>query len=249
MARRTHDGLAVITPGNLLQMVDRVLVVEDDHSVRTLVRLLLEDAGLVVVEASSGTQAIERFGIDPVDLVLLDLRLPGLNGFEVCRQLRRVSDVPIIMVTAQLDSHDVVAGLELGADDYVTKPFNDRELLARVRAQLRRRQSPPSASPLILTFGDLEVRVDEGRALKQGSPLPLTKTEFRLLCHLASNPNRVWSRDQLLEQIWGYSYEGDGRLVDTHIARLRSKIETDPANPQFIETARGLGYRFSTSSE
>ena len=102
---------------------------------------------------------------------------------------------------------------------------------------------------MILTFGDLEVRVDEGRALKQGSPLPLTKTEFRLLCHLASNPNRVWSRDQLLEQIWGYSYEGDGRLVDTHIARLRSKIETDPANPQFIETARGLGYRFSTSSE
>lgn len=249
MATGTRDGMAAIAPGSLLHMADRVMVVEDDHSVRTLVRLLLEDAGLVVVEAASGTQAIERFGIDPVDLVLLDLRLPGFNGFEVCRQLRRVSDVPIIMVTAQLDSHDVVAGLELGADDYVTKPFNDRELLARVRAQLRRRQNPPAASPLILTFGDLEVRVDEGRALKQGSPLPLTKTEFRLLCHLASNPNRVWSRDQLLEQIWGYSYEGDGRLVDTHIARLRSKVETDPANPQYIETARGLGYRFSTSSE
>ena len=131
-------------------MADRVMVVEDDHSVRALVRLLLEDEGLVVIEAATGAQAVDRFALEPVDLVLLDLRLPGMNGFEVCRQLRRVSDVPIIMVTAQNDSHDVVAGLEVGADDYVTKPFNDRELLARVRAQLRRRQGchdhrPPGA--------------------------------------------------------------------------------------------------------
>lgn len=228
-------------------MDERVMVVEDDHSVRALVRLLLEDEGLVVIEASNGVQAVERFGSEPVDLVLLDIRLPGLDGFEVCRQLRRVSDVPIIMVTAQQDSHDVVAGLELGADDYVTKPFNDRELLARVRAQLRRRQGAMTTAGQVLTIGDVEVRVDEGRVMKGGKPLALTKSEFHLLIHLAQNPNRVWSRDQLLDHVWGYAYNGDGRLVDTHVARLRAKIEDSPASPTIIHTVRGLGYRLSTS--
>lgn len=222
------------------------MLVEDDHAVRTLVRLLLEDEGLTVVEATTGTEAVERFGDEPIDLVLLDIRLPGMNGFDVCRQLRRVSDVPIIMVTAQQDSHDVVAGLELGADDYVTKPFNDRELLARVRAQLRRRASG-AASAESIVLGSVEVRPDEGRVLRDGTEVSLTKTEFQLLSHLAHHPNRVWSRDQLLEHVWGYAYQGDGRLVDTHIARLRSKIEHDPANPELIQTVRGLGYRLSTS--
>jgi DNA-binding response OmpR family regulator len=228
-------------------MPDSVMVVEDDHSVRALVRLLLEDEGLVVVEASTGTQAVDRFGVEPVDLVLLDIRLPGLNGFDVCRQLRRVSDVPIIMVTAQNDSHDVVAGLEVGADDYVTKPFNDRELLARVRAQLRRRHGSMSATPPVVTVGDIEVRIDEGRVLKGGEPIALTKSEFHLLTHLAQHPNRVWSRDQLLDHVWGYAYNGDGRLVDTHVARLRAKIEDNPTKPTIIHTVRGLGYRLSTS--
>ena len=220
------------------------MLVEDDHAVRGLVRLLLEDEGLKVVEAATGTQAVERFGLQPVHLVLLDIRLPGMSGFEVCRQLRRTSDVPIIMVTAQHDSHDVVAGLEMGADDYVTKPFNDRELLARVRAQLRRR-SGVIAPVGEIVVGDVTVRPDEGRAFKRDVELSLTKTEFQLLSHLAQHPNRVWSRDQLLEHVWGYPSQGDGRLVDTHVARLRSKVEDDASNPGLIQTVRGLGYRLS----
>jgi DNA-binding response OmpR family regulator len=227
-------------------MADTVMLVEDDHSVRALVRMLLEDDGLNVVEAATGTQAVERFAIATVDLVLLDIRLPGMNGFEVCRQIRRTSDVPIIMVTAQQDSHDVVAGLEMGADDYVTKPFNDRELLARVRAQLRRRTGGLTA-PSAIVLGDIEVRPDEGRASKCGEELSLTKTEFQLLSHMAQHPNRVWTRDQLLEHVWGYTYQGDGRLVDTHIARLRAKVESDPSNPDLIQTVRGIGYRLSSS--
>jgi DNA-binding response OmpR family regulator len=225
-------------------MPDTVMLVEDDHSVRALVRMLLEDEGLNVLEAATGTQAVERFAVEPVDLVLLDIRLPGMSGFEVCRQLRRSSDVPIIMVTAQHDSHDVVAGLELGADDYVTKPFNDRELMARVRAQLRRRTGAMNGAAAI-TIGELVVKPDEGRAFRAGEELALTKTEFQLLSHMAQHPNRVWTRDQLLEHVWGYAYQGDGRLVDTHIARLRSKVEHDPANPDVIQTVRGLGYRLS----
>ncbi len=154
-------------PGERVQ-ADRVLLVEDDHAVRALVRMLLEDEGLTVVEASTGSEAVEVFGEERIDLVLLDLRLPGLSGFEVCRRLRRHSDVPIIMVTAQHDSHDVVAGLELGADDYVTKPFNDRELMARVRAQLRRRQGALEAFGESLSIGDLTVKIDHGQALKSG---------------------------------------------------------------------------------
>jgi DNA-binding response OmpR family regulator len=225
----------------------KVLLVEDDHTLRALMRMLLEDEGLKVVEASTGLQAVERFGAEHIDLVLLDVRLPGLSGFEVCRQLRRTSGVPIIMVTAQQDSHDVVAGLELGADDYVTKPFNDRELMARVRTQLRRQQGAVGATSDVVSLGDLTVKIDEGHALKAGNRVPLTRIEFRLLCHFASNPNRVWSRSQLLEHVWGYPYDGDGRVVDTHIARLRAKIEDDPTNPVYIETVRGLGYRMPTS--
>ncbi len=228
---------------------DKVLLVEDDHAVRGLLRILLEDEGLTVVEASTGNEAVDVFGVEKIDLVLLDLRLPGFSGFEVCRRLRRDSDVPIIMVTAQHDSHDVVAGLELGADDYVTKPFNDRELMARVRAQLRRRQGALEALGESLSFGDLTIKMDQGQVLKRDEEVPLTRTEFRLLCHLASHPNRVWSRAQLLEEVWGYAYEGDGRVVDTHVARLRSKIEDDPSNPEYVQTVRGLGYRMPTRNQ
>jgi DNA-binding response OmpR family regulator len=228
-------------------VTETVMVVEDDHAVRSLVRMLLEDDGLTVVEAATGSDAIDVFARHPVDLVLLDLRLPGMNGFDVCRELRRTSDVPIIMVTAQQDSHDVVAGLEVGADDYVTKPFNDRELLARVRARLRRRAGGTTGSvPTSIFVGSLDVRPIEGRVLRDGVEIALTKTEFQLLSHLAQHPDRLWSRDQLLDAVWGYSYQGDGRLVDTHVARLRAKVEDDPSNPDIIQTVRGLGYRLTT---
>ena len=226
-------------------MADRVLLVEDDHPVRALVRLLLEDEGLTVVEAASGTDAVQRFESDPVDLVLLDLRLPGMSGLDVCRQIRRQSDVPIVMVTAQQDSHDVVAGLELGADDYVTKPFNDRELLARVRAQLRRRHASAPTELKVQRIGNVAIHIDSGRVTKNDEDVALTKTEFQLLTQLAMQPNRVWSRDQLLEHVWGYPGDSDGRVVDTHIARLRAKIEDDPAQPALVQTVRGLGYRLT----
>ncbi len=222
-------------------MSDRVLVVEDDDTVRTLLRMLLEDEGLVVTEASSGALAVDRFDRSTFDLVLLDLRLPGMSGFDVCRHIRKAGDVPVIMVTAQHDSHDIVAGLELGADDYVTKPFNDRELIARVRVQLRRHRGVSPGERW--TVGPLEISPEEGSVTRNGEELSLTRTEFQLLCHFARHPNRVWSRDQLLQQVWGYEHAGDGRVVDTHVARLRVKIEDDPSTPKLILTVRGLGYK------
>ncbi len=224
-------------------MTERVLVVEDDDTVRTLLRFLLEDESIQVVEASSGTQAVDRFDAEAFDLVLLDVRLPGMSGFDVCRHIRRKSNVPVIMVTAQQDSHDVVTGLEIGADDYVTKPFNDRELMARVRVQLRRRTGEIDLERLAVA--NIEVVPAEGVARRDGEPLMLTRTEFQLLCHLMRFPNRVWSRDQLLQHVWGYDYSGDGRLVDTHIARLRAKIEVEPSEPTLLITVRGLGYKLN----
>ena len=223
-------------------MPDSVLIVEDDPVVRMLLGMLLHDEGVTVTEAASGPDAVELCGRSSFDLVLLDLRLPGMNGFEVCRRIRRSSDVPVIMVTAQDDSHDVVAGLECGADDYITKPFVDRELIARVRAQLRRRPAPTGTSPTIL-LRDIELRPSEGVVLKANEPIALTRTEFRLLVQLAETPNRVWTRDQLLEQVWGYTYIGDGRLVDSHIHRLRAKVDPDGAAPGLIQTVRGFGYK------
>jgi len=178
----------------------------------------------------------------PSDVVLIDIMLPGIDGFELCRTIRRTSDVPIVMVTARADTHDVVAGLEAGADDYLTKPFAPKELSARIRALLRRaRPSSPGHSRLV--FGDLEIVPDEGKVVRAGEELHLTKTEFRLLCELAQNPGRVYSREHLLDHVWGYDYFGDGRLVDVHIRRLRTKVEADAANPRHVVTVRGLGYR------
>ncbi|MFA9564376.1 MAG: response regulator [Acidimicrobiales bacterium] len=220
----------------------RILTVEDDERIRTAVKLALEDEGWNVTEADSGEDALQAFAREPTDVVLIDIMLPGIDGFEVCRSIRRTSDVPIVMVTARADTHDVVAGLEAGADDYLTKPFAPKELSARIRALLRRaRATDPSITHL--RFGELEVVPDEGVVKKNDEPVHLTKTEFRLLVELAASPGRVFSREVLLERVWGYGYFGDGRLVDVHIRRLRTKIEDDPANPRHVVTVRGLGYK------
>ena len=226
-------------------MATRILTVEDDERIRTAVRLALEDEGWEVIEAESGEQAVDLFGDSDADVVLIDLMLPGMDGFELCRTVRKSSDVPIVMVTARADTHDVVAGLEAGADDYVTKPFQPKELSARIRALLRRAR-PAEPGRAHLRFGDLEVAPDEGVVKREGKELHLTKTEFRLLCELASAPGRVFSREQLLERVWGYDYFGDGRLVDVHVRRLRTKVELDPANPRHVVTVRGLGYKLQS---
>jgi len=220
----------------------RILTVEDDDGIRTVVRMALEDEGWDVLEADNGEDALAIFKRENANVVLIDIMLPGIDGFEVCRSLRRSTDVPIIMVTARSDTHDVVAGLEAGADDYLTKPFEPKELSARIRALLRRaRSSDPDLTHLV--FDELEVSPDEGRVTLRGEEVHLTKTEFRLLVELASSPGRVFSREVLLERVWGYGYFGDGRLVDVHIRRLRTKIEPDPADPRYVVTVRGLGYK------
>jgi DNA-binding response OmpR family regulator len=221
----------------------RILLVEDDERIRTSLRLALEDEGYDVDEAGSGETALSRFAEDPADVVLIDIMLPGIDGFECCRQIRRVSTVPIVMVTARNDTHDVVAGLEAGADDYVTKPFVTKELTARIRALLRRVRA--GGEPSVVQFGDVELRPEEGVVRRAGKEVHCTRTEFRLLCELAANPGKVLSREQLLDRVWGYDYFGDGRLVDVHVRRLRTKIEADPANPQHILTVRGLGYKLA----
>ena len=223
----------------------RILSVEDDERIRTAVKLALEDEGWTVDEAGSGEEAIELFHRSSPDVVLIDIMLPGIDGFELCRTLRRHSDVPIVMVTARNDTHDVVAGLEAGADDYLTKPFAPKELSARIRALLRRIR-PISPGHAKLTFGDLEIIPEEGKVVRAGTELHLTKTEFRLLCELAQNPGSVFSRESLLDKVWGYDYFGDGRLVDVHVRRLRTKVEADPANPRHVVTVRGLGYRLQS---
>ena len=226
-------------------MTIRVLTVEDDERIRASVKLALEDEGWIVDEAPTGEDAISIFQSSPADVVLIDIMLPGIDGFELCRTIRKMSDVPIVMVTARIDTHDVVAGLEAGADDYLTKPFAPKELSARIRALLRRvRPSAPGHSKLV--FGNLEIIPDEGKVTLDGKEVPLTKTEFRLLCELAHDPNGVFSREVLLDKVWGHGYFGDGRLVDVHIRRLRMKVELDPAEPTHVVTVRGLGYRLQS---
>ncbi len=219
-----------------------ILTVEDDERIRTSVRLALEDEGWSVEESDTGEDAINKFGQIDADVVLIDIMLPGIDGFEVCRSIRRQSDVPIVMVTARADTHDVVAGLEAGADDYLTKPFAPKELSARIRAMLRRVRTPSPGNPH-LRFGELEVAPAEGVVTRNGEPIHLTKTEFRLLVELASQPGLILSREDLLEKVWGHGVFGDGRLVDVHIRRLRTKVEPDPANPTHVVTVRGLGYK------
>jgi DNA-binding response OmpR family regulator len=224
--------------------VHSLLFIEDDDAIRLALRLALEDEGYEVREAANGAEGLAEFAQNEADLVLLDLRLPDMSGFDVCRSLRAASIVPIIIITAQTDTHDMVAGLEAGADDYVTKPVVPKELAARIRALLRRVQRQELwTSPRPARFGDVELRREQGIVLKAGRELSLTKTEFRLMCEFADHVGAVLSRDQLLERVWGYEYLGDSRLVDAHVRRLRVKIEDQPDDPRLIVTARGIGYR------
>jgi DNA-binding response OmpR family regulator len=221
-----------------------VLLVEDEPTVRETVAEALESDGLRVVTAADGREALQHFRADPPDLVLLDLMLPELSGMEVCRILRRESAVPIVMLTARDSELDKVVGLELGADDYVTKPFSLRELQARVRAQLRRQESaatvPPRASEVRL--GDVTVDLAGHRLVRSGRSLPIKPRAFELLAFLLRHPGQVFSRDQLLERVWGYDYAGETRTVDVHVHWLRTQLEEDPSHPRFLETVRGVGY-------
>ncbi len=223
-----------------------LLFIEDDDQIRLALRLALEDEGYEVRESPDGRSGLAAFEAKEPDLVLLDLRLPDLSGFEVCRAMRARSIVPIIIVTAQTDTYDMVAGLEAGADDYVTKPVVPKELAARIRAHLRRvrlHENVPTSAARSQMFGDVELRREQGVVLKAGHEVSLTKTEFNLLCEFADHTGMVLSRDQLLERVWGYEYLGDSRLVDAHVRRLRVKVEDSPEDPRLIVTVRGIGYR------
>lgn len=222
----------------------QVLLVEDDDRIRASLRLALGDEGYEVHGVPDAVSAQEHLADATPDLILLDVLLPGMDGLELCRAIRRTSPVPIIMLTARDDSHDVVAGLEAGADDYVTKPYNVKELAARIRSLLRRSQGNLPGETATHNFDGLEVRIEEGVVMRDGEPIELTRTEFRLLSELVTHERKVLSRNQLLELVWGYDYYGDERVVDAHIRRLRAKIERDPSDPELVVTVRGLGYRF-----
>ncbi|GAA1116189.1 response regulator transcription factor [Kribbella jejuensis] len=224
-------------------MAHSLLLVDDEPRIRRVLRLALEDEGYEVAEAANGYDALAALRRQPPDVVLLDLMLPDRDGFAVCREIRRASDVPVIMVTARTDSHDVVAGLEAGADDYVTKPLVAKELSARIRALLRRVEPGNARQAALLEVGDLRIDVPGAEVTRDGQTLPLTRTEFKLLAELAGAEGKVLSREQLLSKVWGYGYFGDSRIVDVHVRRLRLKIERDPASPKHLVTARGLGYR------
>ena len=230
-------------------MATSILLIEDDDRIRSALRLALEDEGYTVHEAASGETGLAAFAERPVGVVLIDVLLPGIDGFDVCRRLRQDSDVPIVMVTARDESQDVIAGLEAGADDYLAKPVNVKVLAARIEALLRRARAfaGPGSRRTRLAFGQVEVLPEDGVVRVAGDEVHLTKTEFRLLVELASTPGRVFSREQLLETVWGYDYFGDGRIVDVHVRRLRVKIEPDPATPRHVLTVRGRGYKLAGS--
>jgi two-component system response regulator MtrA len=225
-------------------MDERVLLVEDDPSIREAASLGLSHAGFRVTTSGDGRDGLVQFRNQSFDLVVLDIMLPELDGYEVCRQIRAESRVPIIMLSAKSDTVDVVVGLELGADDYVTKPFELPELVARARAAVRRGSAAPEDA--VLTRGDLEVDPAAFVARKGGEELSLTATEFRLLFELARRPGQVFTRELLLERVWNYEFLGDSRLVDVAVQRLRAKVEDDPKEPRRIKTVRGVGYRFDT---
>lgn len=219
----------------------RILLVEDDPSIREITAIGLASAGFAVTTSPDGADALDRFRGHPFDLVLLDVMLPRVDGLEVCRQIRRTSAVPIVMLTARTDTIDVVVGLEAGADDYVKKPFEVPELVARVRAALRRGRVAGEAERLQL--GPLAIDLAGRTAELDGRPCPLSRIEFDLLVELARHPGRVLTREVLLDAVWGYDYLGDSRLVDVAVQRLRAKVEADPANPGLIVTVRGAGYK------
>ena len=223
-------------------MDERLLLVEDDPSIREIAKLGLTNAGFHVTTAADGREGLLHFHQTPFDLVVLDVMLPVLDGYEVCRQIRAESRIPVIMLSAKSDTVDVVVGLELGADDYVTKPFEMAELVARARAAVRRATAGDEEP--VLVRGDLEIDPGAFVARKEGEELGLTATEFKLLLELARRPGQVFTRDLLLQRVWNYEYLGDSRLVDVAVQRLRAKVEDDPKEPKMIKTVRGVGYRF-----
>lgn len=236
-----------------IRAVPKILIVEDDPAVRLSLRITCQREGFAIVEAGSGQDALRLVTQEKPDLVLLDLLLPDMNGLDVCRALRQQSSaLPIIMLTAKNEEIDKVVGLELGADDYVTKPFSPRELVARIRAVLRRAQLRADAASQArqegaLRFGKLTIRMAEREVTVNDRPVQLTATEFDLLAYLATNPGIALTRDQLASHVWGYDSEGDTRLLDTHIAHLRAKLEPNPSRPNYILTVRNVGYKLNPS--
>jgi two-component system, OmpR family, response regulator RegX3 len=224
--------------------VTRILVVEDEQSFSDALSYMLRKEGFEVAVAGNGPDGLTEFDKAGADLVLLDLMLPGLSGLEVCRQLRQRSDVPVIMLTAKDAEVDKVVGLEIGADDYVTKPFSARELLARIRAVLRRRGEPEDVASAILEAGPVRMDVDRHIVSVNGGTVSLPLKEFELLEFLLRNSGRVLTRGQLIDRVWGSDYVGDTKTLDVHVKRLRAKIEPDPGRPQHLLTVRGLGYKF-----
>jgi DNA-binding response OmpR family regulator len=231
-------------------MARTILVVEDETTLRETLADALEAEGFRVLQAADGRAALAQFRVDHPDLILLDLMLPELSGIEVCRIIRAESGVPIVMLTAKDSELDKVVGLELGADDYVTKPFSLRELSARIRALFRRSErSTPAAGPAVVDLGRVQVDLAGHRLLRDGESLPIKPKAFELLAFLLRNPGQAFTRDQLLEHVWGYDYAGETRTVDVHVHWLRSTLEDDAAAPKFIHTVRGVGYVFRRPPE
>jgi two-component system response regulator RegX3 len=222
----------------------KVLVVEDEQSLREPLVFMLEKEGYDVIEADNGEIAIQKFQAEGADVILLDLMMPKLDGNQVCKQIRLSSNVPIIMLTAKDSEVDKVVGLEIGADDYVTKPYSTRELLARMKAVLRRKIEPAVEADAVLVAGELRLDSDRHQVTLAGKTIAFPLKEFELLELLMENVNRVLTRGQIIDRVWGANYFGDTKTLDVHIKRLRSKIEEDPARPKYIQTVRGLGYKF-----
>jgi two-component system response regulator MtrA len=221
-------------------MKARVLVVDDDPALAEMLTIVLRGEGFDTAVVADGSRAMPALREFKPDLVLLDLMLPGMNGIDVCKAIRAESGVPVVMLTAKTDTVDIVLGLESGADDYVVKPFKPKELVARIRARLRRTEAEPAES---LTIGDLSIDVPGHEVLREGVAIQLTPLEFDLLVALARKPRQVFTREVLLEQVWGYRHAADTRLVNVHVQRLRSKVERDPEHPEVVLTVRGVGYK------
>lgn len=232
--------------------VHKILVVDDEPSIVTLMKFNLEKAGYEVITAEDGRQGLDLSLTEKPDLIVLDLMLPGMDGMDVCKTLRQEKvDTPILMLTAKDEEFDKILGLELGADDYMTKPFSPREVVARVKAILRRtqvQQAPDDASSVI-KLGALEIHTDTYDVYARGEQLVLTPKEYELLLYLANHKNKVLSRDQLLNGVWDFHYDGDTRIVDVHISHLREKVEADPKRPAYIRTIRGFGYKLEVPAE